>query len=69
MDILKTKTMEQLTHEEIIKYANWVYGQCDSPISEIEWLVEIIINDDLYPNKKESLTDNIKELLENYINN
>lgn len=61
--------MENLTEEQIIKYARWVYHECDSPISEIEWLVEIIINDDLYPNKKESLTENIKELLENYINN
>ena len=54
--------MENLTEEQIIKYARWVYHECDSPISEIEWLVEIIINDDLYPNKKESLTENIKEL-------
>lgn len=56
--------MEELTHEEVIKYANWVYGQCDCPISEIEWLVEQIL--DTNNDKKviiQDFTENIKELL------
>jgi len=61
--------MEKLTNEEIIKYVRWVCQECDDPMSEVEWLVDIIINDNLYPNKKEELTDNIKELFENYLTN
>ena len=55
--------MEELTHEEVIKYANWVYGQCDSPISEIEWLSEMLLNDRSKEDIKKEFIDNIKELL------
>ena len=62
----KTKTMENLTEEQIIKYARWVYHECDSPISEIEWLVQQIL--DTNNDKKEIIqdfTENVNELLNN----
>jgi len=55
--------MEEITHEEVIKYANWVYGECDSPISEIEWLSEMLLNDKSKEDIKKEFIDNIKELL------
>ncbi len=55
--------MEEITHEEVIKYANWVYGECDSPISEIEWLSEMLLNDRSKEDIKKEFIDNIKELL------
>lgn len=56
--------MENLTEEQIIKYARWVYYECDSPISEIEWLVQQIL--DTNNDKKEIIqdfTENVNELL------
>ena len=35
---------EDLTPEQITKYAQWVYHECDDPISEIDWLVQVILN-------------------------
>jgi len=55
--------MEEITHEEVIKYANWVYGECDCPISEIEWLSEMLLNDKSKEDIKKEFIDNIKELL------
>tara|TARA_R100001509_G_scaffold72137_2_gene40248 strand:+ start:1845 stop:2021 length:177 start_codon:yes stop_codon:yes gene_type:complete len=55
--------MEEITHEEVIKYAIWVYGECDSPISEIEWLSEMLLNDRSKEDIKKEFIDNIKELL------
>ena len=52
--------------EQIIKYARWVYHECDSPISEIEWLVKQIL--DTNNDKKEIIqdfTENVNELLNN----
>jgi hypothetical protein len=56
--------MENLTEEQIIKYARWVYHECDTPISEIEWLVQQIL--DTNNDKKviiQDFTENIKEVL------
>ena len=56
--------MENLTDEQIIKYARWVYHECDSPISEIEWLVQQVV--DATNDRKEIIqdfSDNINELL------
>lgn len=56
--------MENLTDEQIIKYARWVYHECDSPISEIEWLVQQVV--DATNDRKEIIQDfseNINELL------
>ncbi len=55
--------MEELTNEEIIKYANWIYGECDTPISEIEWLSEMILSDKSKEDIKKEFAQNIKELL------
>tara|TARA_S200002703_G_C3738366_1_gene227035 strand:- start:733 stop:909 length:177 start_codon:yes stop_codon:yes gene_type:complete len=55
--------MENLTEEQIIKYARWVYHECDSPISEIEWLTDLILSDRSKQDIKKEFTDNIKELL------
>tara|TARA_R110002051_G_scaffold69846_1_gene125623 strand:- start:241 stop:711 length:471 start_codon:yes stop_codon:yes gene_type:complete len=59
----KTKTMEKLTHEEVIKYARWVYHESDTPIGEIEWLSEMLLNDRPKEDIKKEFIDNIKELL------
>jgi len=56
--------MENLTEEQIIKYARWVYHECDTPISEIEWLVQQVV--DATNDRKEIIQDfseNINELL------
>ena len=56
--------MENLTEEQIIKYARWVYHECDSPISEIEWLVQQVV--DATNDRREIIQDfseNINELL------
>ena len=56
--------MKNLTDEQIIKYARWVYHECDSPISEIEWLVQQVV--DATNDRKEIIQDfseNINELL------
>tara|TARA_A100001391_G_scaffold174044_1_gene136336 strand:+ start:383 stop:562 length:180 start_codon:yes stop_codon:yes gene_type:complete len=56
--------MENLTDKQIIKYARWVYHECDSPISEIEWLVQQVV--DATNDRKEIIQDfseNINELL------
>ena len=56
--------MENLTDEQIIKYARWVCHECDSPISEIEWLVQQVV--DATNDRKEIIqdfSDNINELL------
>ena len=37
---------ENLTPEQITKYAQWVYHECDDPISEIDWLVQVILHKD-----------------------
>jgi hypothetical protein len=47
--------MENLTDEQIIKYARWVYHECDSPISEIEWLVQQVV--DATNDRKEIIQD------------
>ena len=60
---LKIKTMEKLTHEEVIKYVRWVYSECDTPISEIEWLSEMLINDRPKKDIKKEFIENVKELL------
>lgn len=54
---------EGLTNKQIIKYANWVYGECDTPISEIEWLSEMILSDRSKEDIKKEFQDNITELL------
>ena len=55
---------DTLNDEQIIKYARWVYHECDSPISEIEWLVQQVV--DATNDRKEIIQDfseNINELL------
>ena len=44
----------------------WVYHECDSPISEIEWLAQQIL--DTHNDKKviiQDFTENVNELLNN----
>tara|TARA_B100000579_G_C22791926_1_gene834998 strand:+ start:1009 stop:1185 length:177 start_codon:yes stop_codon:yes gene_type:complete len=58
--------MEKLTKEQVFKYAMWVYHECDSPISEIEWLAQQIL--DTHNDKKviiQDFTENVNELLNN----
>ena len=55
--------MKELTNEEIIKYANWIYGECDTPISEIEWLSEMLVSDKSKEDIKKEFIENTKELL------
>jgi hypothetical protein len=52
-----------ITNEQVIKYANWVYGECDTPISEIEWLSEMILSDRTKEDIKKEFKENIQELL------
>ena len=56
-----------ITNEQVIKYANWVYGECDTPISEIEWLSEMILSDRTKEDIKKEFIDNIENLLTHMI--
>jgi hypothetical protein len=47
--------MKYLTEKQIVDYAKWVYNECDDPISEIEWLVQQIL--DTKNNKTEIIKD------------
>ncbi len=47
--------MKYLTEKQIIDYAKWVYHECDDPISEIEWLVQQLL--DTKNNKTEIIKD------------
>jgi len=64
MNILnKQIIMENLTKKQIIDYARWVYTECDSPICEIEWLVQQVL--DTKNNRTEIIkdfTESVKEL-------
>ena len=60
---LKNKTMEDFIKlfskqegEMIEKYVNWILQECDSPYSEIEWLVHNIPQD-----MREDIFDTIKK--------
>jgi len=33
-----------MDNKDIIKYAKWIIHECDSPIDEIEWLVQQILD-------------------------
>lgn len=46
--------MKELTQAQITEYAQWVYHECNDPISEIDWLVQVILSKDehLYFHKK-----------------
>jgi len=67
----KENTMSrELTKEEIKQYASWVVNECDSPIEEIEWLVELISSSPTLREKsKEIFFDNIEILLETFKTN
>ena len=51
--------MDKLTDREIIKYVRWVYHECDTPISEIEWLVDLCLSDQ---DSHITITENIKAI-------
>ena len=51
--------MDKLTDREIIKYVRWVYNECDTPISEIEWLVDLCLSDQ---DSHITITENIKAI-------
>ena len=58
--------MEKLTKEQVFKYAMWVYHESESPISEIEWLAQQIL--DTHNDKKviiQDFTESVNELLNN----
>ena len=56
-----------IRNEQIIKYANWVYGECHTPISEIEWLSEMILSDRTKEDIKKEFKDNTENLLTHII--
>ena len=35
-----------MTEQEIVDYAQWILSDCEEPVSEIEYLVEMILTDD-----------------------
>ena len=49
-----------MTDEEIVKYALWVIHSCDSPVSEIEWLVNLCLNN---TDSHNVITEEVKHLL------
>jgi|TARA_X000000950_G_scaffold269906_1_gene349071 hypothetical protein len=53
------KLFTKLSSQQIYQYAIWVINECDTPVSEIEWLAELIMKS----NKNEEFAENITELL------
>ena len=56
-------TFLMMTKRQIIKYSIWLYEECDSPISEIEWLSEMILSDRSKEDIQEEFKNSIDELL------
>lgn len=50
-----------LSSKQILQYSNWIFNDCNSPISEIEFLIELIMKSD----KSEEFYENITDLLTN----
>lgn len=53
------KLFTKLSSQQIYEYVLWVINECDTPVSEIEWLAELIMKS----NKNEEFVENITELL------
>ena len=53
------KLFTKLSSQQIYEYVLWVINECDTPVSEIEWLAELIMKS----NKNEEFVENITELV------
>tara|TARA_R100001224_G_scaffold71067_1_gene43175 strand:- start:2039 stop:2236 length:198 start_codon:yes stop_codon:yes gene_type:complete len=54
------KLFTKLSSQQIYEYALWVINECDTPVSEIEWLAEVVMKS----NKNEEFAENVIELLD-----
>ena len=55
--------MKKIMNEELkTLYAQWIYEECSDPISEIEWLVNCILNN----KSKKEFIQNIQWVLKQF---
>ena len=65
-ELLKKYDTNKDLNSKINVYAYWLLQLCDDPVGEIEWLVNLALNDS--PNSKKQMLD-VLEIHKNHENN